>query len=54
MSVKVTVRCVSCQGTREVGPGEVPAGDIPMCPTCFMPMVAVSAQATTGAARYGR
>lgn len=39
----VTVRCVACKSTREIGPGEVAADDVPMCERCFMPMFAESA-----------
>jgi hypothetical protein len=42
-SVKVKVRCVGCGATREVGPGEIARGDVPMCAACFLPMVAVAA-----------
>jgi hypothetical protein len=41
----VTAKCVGCGKTREIGPGEIPKGDQPMCDECYMPMVAVSAQA---------
>jgi hypothetical protein len=41
----VVVRCVQCQAEKSIGPGEVPAGDIPMCSKCMAPMVAVEAVA---------
>lgn len=37
----VVARCVQCQAERKIAPGEVPAGDIPMCSKCMAPMVAV-------------
>jgi hypothetical protein len=39
----VRARCVQCGGERDVRPGEVAAGDVPMCLSCFAPMVAVQA-----------
>jgi hypothetical protein len=45
MSATVTVRCVACGATREIGAGEVPAGESPMCESCFSPMVVESATA---------
>lgn len=42
-SVVVTVRCVGCKATREVGPGGVPSDDVPMCASCCLPMIAESA-----------
>lgn len=44
-SVSVKVRCVGCEATREIGPGQVARGDVPMCTACFSPMVAVGATA---------
>ena len=44
-AVNVTVRCVGCNATREVGPGQIARGDVPMCSACFSPMVAVGATA---------
>jgi hypothetical protein len=41
----VVVRCVQCQAEKSIGPGEVPAGDIPMCSKCMAPMIAVEAVA---------
>jgi hypothetical protein len=41
MSALVTVRCVFCQHTMEVGPQR----DVPMCPKCWSPMVAQKARA---------
>lgn len=40
MGAKVTVKCVQCEATKQVGLGQ----DQPMCDTCFMPMIAVSAK----------
>ena len=42
----VTARCPSCLSTREIGPGEIPVGDVPMCERCLLPMFVVRAQAT--------
>lgn len=43
MTGYVTVKCISCGKKRDVGPGEIPAGDVPTCDDCYMPMVAVKA-----------
>ena len=43
VTVKVKVRCVQCKATKEVGPGDVPEGEMPTCDQCHAPMVAVSA-----------
>lgn len=37
--VRVIVRCVACRATREIGPDEIPPGEVPMCEACFSPMV---------------
>ena len=46
--MKITVRCVGCGATREVGDKESTRlskdKDVPLCKTCYMPMVAVSAR----------
>lgn len=39
----VTVQCVGCKKKKEVRPGDVPEGEMPMCDDCFNPMLAVSA-----------
>lgn len=49
--MRVTVKCVACGRQRDVGPGEVPAGEVPTCDRCMGPMVAVSS--STGGA-WGR
>lgn len=36
----VTARCVGCGARKQIGPDEVPAGEVPMCDKCFSPMVA--------------
>ena len=46
MTVTVTARCVACGKRREISPGEIDPGDVPMCDACFSPMVAESAQAS--------
>ena len=40
----VTVRCVRCKTTRDIGPGEIPKGSYPMCDRCYMPMTPVEAR----------
>jgi hypothetical protein len=40
----VIVKCVQCMKRREIGPGEVPKGEVPMCDDCYVPMVAVRAE----------
>jgi NAD-dependent SIR2 family protein deacetylase len=42
--VVVVVECVDCGATREVGPGEVAADEVPMCRECGSPMVAKTAK----------
>lgn len=44
MAASVTVKCVACGSTRDVGLGEVPAGDVPMCEQCMAPMAPVRAE----------
>jgi Zn finger protein HypA/HybF involved in hydrogenase expression len=44
MSTSVTAQCVSCKHKETLTP--IPS-DVPMCPKCYSPMVAVSAQKTT-------
>jgi hypothetical protein len=44
VNVTVKVRCIYCRKTKNLGPGEVPAGDVPMC-DCGGVMVAESASA---------
>ncbi len=43
--VFVLAKCVGCGNKRKIFAGEVKKGDQPMCDKCFMPMVAVSAEA---------
>ena len=40
----VRVECVACKARKDIGPGDVAPGMIPMCDKCYMPMVAVSAR----------
>lgn len=40
----LVAKCVGCGKTRDIRAGEIPAGDTPMCDTCFMPMVAERAE----------
>lgn len=46
--IAVQVKCIACQATRWVGPGEVPKGELPMCVKCGAPQYAVSASADLG------
>lgn len=39
----VTVKCVVCGKKKEIGPNEIPKGEVPMC-ECFNPMIPVSAK----------
>lgn len=41
----VVVECIGCKAKREIGPGEADRFSQPMCPDCFLPMVAVEAKA---------
>lgn len=45
MKARVRVRCIACRAERWIGPGEIPDGEIPLCPECFMPQVAIRAEA---------
>lgn len=47
MPVTVRVRCVGCGAKRDIKPGEVPAGEVPMCTKCYSPMVVVSSTSTS-------
>jgi NAD-dependent SIR2 family protein deacetylase len=40
----VIVKCVQCNKRREIGPGEIPNGEVPMCDECYVPMVPVRAE----------
>jgi hypothetical protein len=40
MTTTVIARCIGCDATCEIGAGEVPDGEYPMCDLCGMPMVA--------------
>ena len=46
--VKVVVKCVCCGNKKDIGIGEVPADEVPMCDKCFMPMVAIEAKTVKG------
>lgn len=41
----VTAKCVCCGLRREILPGEVPAGEVPICKACGSPMIATKAKA---------
>ena len=43
--IVVIAKCVGCGHQQEIKAGEVPKGENPMCPSCFMPMVAEKAKA---------
>ena len=43
--VTVKAKCISCGATRDIGAGEVPADEMPMCHKCGNIMVAVRAEA---------
>lgn len=40
----VIVECPKCKARREVGPGEIPEGEVPICDTCLFPMFAIRAE----------
>jgi len=42
--VTVIAECLFCKIRKEIKPGEIGKDDMPMCPKCFGPMVAVSAK----------
>ena len=39
----VIAKCVGCGHEQEIKAGEIPRGEHPMCPKCFMPMIAEKA-----------
>ncbi len=39
----VATKCIGCGQRQEIKPGEVKAGDVPLCPKCYMPMIAEGA-----------
>lgn len=50
----VTTKCIGCENIREIGPGEVPKGDHPICNRCGMPMVPVQVKGGAHARRAAR
>jgi len=42
--IVVVAKCVVCGEEKEIGAGEVKPDDTPMCPKCYMPMVADKAE----------
>jgi hypothetical protein len=42
-TVSILARCIRCHRERLIGPGDVKAGDCPMCETCFLPLFPVKA-----------
>lgn len=42
----VVARCMSCNATRNIGPYEIPIGEVPICGKCGMPMIATTAKVT--------
>jgi NAD-dependent SIR2 family protein deacetylase len=45
MKVTATAECVACKHRKDFGPDDVERDEVPLCPQCFSPMVAVSAEA---------
>lgn len=43
--IVVLAKCIGCGAKREIGSGEVPDDDMPMCHVCSMPMIAERAKA---------
>ena len=37
----IIAKCVGCGKEREIRKNEIKPGDVPMCDSCYMPMVAV-------------
>ncbi len=44
METVIIAKCVSCGYKREIKAGEIPNGEVPMCPKCFSLMMAEKAQ----------
>ena len=44
MKTIVIAKCIDCGLAREIKAGEIPEGETPLCPNCFMPMVAEKAK----------
>jgi hypothetical protein len=44
METMVIAKCIGCGYEREIKAGEIPKGEMPQCPKCFMPMVAEKAK----------
>lgn len=47
VEVVVIAKCVGCEHKQEIKAGEIPDGEIPTCPKCFMPMIAEKAKTKT-------
>jgi hypothetical protein len=45
MKAVVIAKCVGCGYEREIKAGEIPKGEMPMCPKCSMLMIAEKAKA---------
>ncbi len=45
MRAIITVKCVLCNRVRQVGPGEIPKDEVPLCSRCGMPMTPIRAKA---------
>lgn len=41
--MKVIAKCIGCGTKREIKAGEIPKGEMPICPKCGMPMIAEKA-----------
>jgi hypothetical protein len=50
----VTVKCIGCRNIRDIGLGDVPKGDQPICEHCGMPMVPVQVRGNANARRNTR
>ncbi len=48
----VIAKCVGCGHKKEIKAGEVAPGDQPMCPKCYMPMVATKAVVRSGCGHH--
>ena len=44
-TVTVRVECVQCGARKDIGPGDVEPGMVPLCDKCYGPMATISARA---------
>ena len=47
MKTIIIAKCVNCGEKRKIKAGEIAKDEVPMCPKCFMPMVAKKAEIKT-------